>query len=148
MVKTQQKTNAFVITHPEYGIFICNVQGLCFWSKLDCHGLNGVQGFGSQEQAKEFLQNTREPGDLTQYSIKPVVATREGGVSVGDLRRAGLSDLLGDLALSSEEVAQNRLRGWQRLGDHARELAPSKQVAEVNRLRTFSHEIHPEELTL
>ena len=46
---------AFVITHPEMGIYLGSAMGMAFWSKLDPVGQPAACTFESQDEAEAFM---------------------------------------------------------------------------------------------
>lgn len=49
---------AFVISHPENGVFVGTALGLAFWTALDCAGQESVCAFRTEEDARDFLNET------------------------------------------------------------------------------------------
>lgn len=85
------------IAHSEYGIYIGQALGLGFWSKLDSAGQDKVVVFDTVEDAKEFLSEFKVPVDAANYEFPEVEVLDEWYADIGELRAAGLGDLLGKL---------------------------------------------------
>lgn len=81
----------YILTHPEYGIYIGNCMGLGLWSRMDNGGQDCVCSFDSAQTVLEYVGSWRAPfNDPAAYIVKPVEC--EGGwVTVPELKAAGLS---------------------------------------------------------
>lgn len=71
-VAPSSPASAFVITHPEWGIYLGMCMGLGFWSKMDPVGQSAACTFESIEQAREFMA-TWDNGEPAGVSFAPVV---------------------------------------------------------------------------
>lgn len=82
---------AFVINHPENGVFVGTALGLAFWTALDCAGQESVCAFRTEDDAREFLKEvlgaeTAEGASVVETGPDRRYATAE------DLLAAGLTD--------------------------------------------------------
>ncbi len=89
---------AYVLTHPEHGIYIGSCMGLGFWSKLDAAGQDAVCTFVSEAEAAEYIQSWDGGHNPADYQLKPVTPSLDNYATVADLRAAGLEALLGEMA--------------------------------------------------
>ena len=96
--------NAFVITHPEWGIFLGHCLGLSFWSKLEAAGQPAAPTFPSIESAEQFMSswiNGRPP----EASMAPVVPDDGTYASVAACVAAGLDGWVDSVTPSANELA-------------------------------------------
>lgn len=90
----------YVITEPEFGIYVGSAIGLGFWSKLDSVGQDSVPVFDTEEQAQEHIASWEpDEDDERVYSFVEVDVPHDAEfATVYDLVDAGLEDMLGDMA--------------------------------------------------
>jgi len=64
---------AFVISHPEHGIYLGNCMGLGFWSKIDPVGQPSAVTFPTQSEAEEHMSKWDDgrPLDVTLHEVTP-----------------------------------------------------------------------------
>lgn len=89
---------AFVLTHPEQGIYLGSCLGLGFWSKLDAAGQEAACTFDSEAEAAAFIRSWDAANDPADYQLAPVSPSDGNYATVDDLRAAGLEALLGELS--------------------------------------------------
>lgn len=78
----------FIITHPEWGIFLGTGLGLVFWSELDSVGQSAAVAFASENEAKGFLDRLSLE-DAIWCEIKPITTAEPGCATVTELIAAG-----------------------------------------------------------
>ena len=81
-------SQAFIIQHPEFGIFIGVGLGLAFWSEIDSVGQPAAVAFESEQAAKELL--ARLPAEDSLWcEIKPITIAEPGYATVTEIIAAG-----------------------------------------------------------
>lgn len=80
---------AFVIVHPEMGIYLGSCMGLGFWSKLDAVGQPSAVTFSSEEDAEAFMASW-DDGKPKGVSLVPVIPDDGTYASVAACVAAGL----------------------------------------------------------
>ncbi|WP_234053704.1 MULTISPECIES: hypothetical protein [unclassified Xanthobacter] len=86
----------FVITHPEWGVYLGNCLGLGFWTLVDSAGQPAAVLFGSEAQAEAHIRSWDQNNDPADYTLHAVEAAGQWA-SAAELRAAGLGDMLGDM---------------------------------------------------
>lgn len=97
---------AFVITHPEMGIYVGNSMGLGFWTKLDSVGQPEVVTFNHVDDAKQHIASWDSGNDPAEYGFAEVEAAGHYA-TIPALLAAGLEDLMGDMVAESLRYADN-----------------------------------------
>jgi len=91
----------YVITHPERGIYVGNAMGLGFWSLWDAAGQDCAVVFDTERDARDHVASWESGGDPDAYGYAGVPLSPEARyATVGELREAGLDDLIGELAIN------------------------------------------------
>jgi len=91
----------YAITHPEQGIYVGNAMGLGFWSLWDAAGQDRAVVFDTKEEARRHVSSWENGSDPDAYGYAEVnVAPDAHYAAVGELREAGLADLVGELAIN------------------------------------------------
>lgn len=86
----------FVITHPEYGVFLGCSLGFALWSNLDPVGQISACTFRDSDHAHQFLDILVAQEDIAACKVVPVRC--EGPwADIATLKEAGLGDLLGGM---------------------------------------------------
>lgn len=80
---------AYVIAHPEQGVYLGSAMGLGFWSKLDPVGQDAAVVFKSPRQALDFMQ-TWEAGAPDGVQLVAVSPDQDGYASIDACVDAGL----------------------------------------------------------
>lgn len=86
---TSSPAIAFVLTHPQMGIYLGCCMGLGFWSKLDPGGQPSACAFPSIEEAKQHMF-TWDGGVPEGVTFAEVIADEPGYVSIAACVAAGL----------------------------------------------------------
>ncbi len=80
--------SSFIVTHPEWGIFLGAAMGLAFWSELESAGQDSACTFGSEADAKAFIAEW--PQEVSLWcAIKPITTAEPGFATVTELIAAG-----------------------------------------------------------
>jgi len=81
--------SAFLIWHPDRGIFLGHCMGLGFWSKLDPVGQPSAVTFPSREIAEQYMAGW-DHGRPTEASLHPVIPDDGDYASIAACVAAGL----------------------------------------------------------
>lgn len=85
--------NAFLMQHPELGIYLGSCMGLGFWSKLDAAGQTEAVTFPSPEAGIAAIKSWQDQGNsqLKPEDMKflPVIAAEEGYATMQQCVKAG-----------------------------------------------------------
>lgn len=80
---------AFLIVHPEWGVFIGASAGLTFWSEIETCGQDHAVAFSSATSAEETAQ-ALFPTEIAFWCVaKPVTVADPGFASVEEIAAAG-----------------------------------------------------------
>lgn len=83
-----RQTNAFLIVHPHYGVYLGSRQGRGYWSKVDSVGQPAAVTFASRQDALDYMASwsvSPPPG----IDLLPVEADGPGYATVAACVRAG-----------------------------------------------------------
>lgn len=72
----------YLLTCPEYGVFLGTMWGLAFWSELDPVGQDAAITFESKEEAHEFADSWTgtQPEGMTTLEVIPDLADEYASV--------------------------------------------------------------------
>jgi len=93
MRSVNQQPHRYVITHPEWGIYLGECMGLGFWSKLDSCGQPAAVTFETMSDA-EVVMSSWDSGRPAEAGTAPVVADDGEYASIAACVRAGLDGWL------------------------------------------------------
>jgi hypothetical protein len=84
--------SAFVVSHPEMGIYLGSCLGLGWWSALDPVGQDAAATFPDEAAAANYIAQLVEHGHWREheFSITPVMADYGGYATIGEIARVGL----------------------------------------------------------
>jgi len=91
------KPEAIVLVRDEWGVYIGFALGFGFWSLIDPAGQPAVVTFVDEDSAIKHVQSWEDNNDPSLYKFVPVKPSMVGYATIDDLKRAGLSHLLGDM---------------------------------------------------
>jgi hypothetical protein len=89
--------NRIVLVHPEFGVYLGNCMGLGFWTLLDTAGQDQAITFNSETEARSHISTWEANSNPDDYSYITVLCEEEYA-TVMELIKAGLGDILGDMA--------------------------------------------------
>lgn len=97
----------YVITRPEWGIYLGHAMGMGFWTLLDPIGQDYATTFATKTAASLHIRSWDANATLSLYKLKPVqVSASHGYATIAELRDAGLERLLGDMEIDALRYAE------------------------------------------
>lgn len=96
----------FVITHPDWGIYLGNFLGLGFFSMLDSGGQKEACVFRDRNDAEAYVSTWAANNDVDDYVYIPVSTQHAQYATIDELRVAGLCEWLGDMVATHDGVQQ------------------------------------------
>lgn len=100
----------FVMVHYDFGVYLGNCMGLGFFSMLDTAGQSTAVTFDTVDEIKAHVNSWEVspeglPFDQSKIWFVPV-ETDANYASIADLKKAGLSHMLGDMEVDALRYAE------------------------------------------
>jgi hypothetical protein len=90
----------YVLVHRRQGIFIGEMLGLAFWSKMDSIEQTSVQCFENFQALVLWIKTWKEGNDPLDYDYAVVEVGQPHEATVRELKSAGLSHMIGDMEMN------------------------------------------------